>query len=500
VSGRVYLVGAGPGDPGLLTLAGRDALARADIVFYDFLANPRLLDFAPAHAERVLVGKRQGRATMEQADIERRIVEAALAGRTVVRLKGGDPFIFARGGEEAEACRAAGVAFEVIAGVTSAIAVPAAAGIPLTHREHASAVTFITGHPGTARADVDPDWQALVASGATLVFLMAMTRIDHIARSLMEAGMDPAMPAAAIRWGTTARQRSVRAPLSGLAEAVRRELVRPPVIFVIGRVAALADELAWFERRSLFGRRIVVTRARHQAGELAGALEALGAEVLEYPTIQVEALPVADDVLDRACRADWLVLTSANGVERFFDAMLAARRDLRDLAGVALAAIGPATARAIERRGLRVAAVPGEYRAEALLEALGDVAGRRIVLARAEVAREVLPEELVARGAEVEVAAIYRTVAPPAAMNAQALAAADMLTFTSSSTVHNFVAMAGDRGRQLLAAARVAAIGPITADTVRHYGGQVDVMPDEYTVAALVAAIEAFWQDPPGRT
>jgi uroporphyrinogen III methyltransferase/synthase len=494
--GRVILVGAGPGDPGLLTLKGRDVLASADVVLYDALASERLLDHAPEAAEKILVGKRHGRESVSQHEIDALMIAKARAGKRVVRLKGGDPFIFGRGGEEAEACLAAGIDFEVVPGVTSAVAVPAFAGIPLTHREHSSLVTFVTGQAGSARPGYDIDWAALAKTGGTLVFLMAMTRIGEIADNLVAAGMSADTPVAGIRWGTLPRQKTVVSTLARIAADSASVLVRPPVIFVVGDVAGLAKDLGWYEKLPLFGRRIVVTRARHQAAALAERLEASAAEVLELPAIRIDRLPVAASVFDDAATRDFLVLTSVNGVESFFGQFLAAGRDLRELAGVKIAAIGPATRAAVEARGLRVAVEPSEYRAEALLEALGDVRGRRILLARAEVAREVLPDTLRERGAIVDVVPLYRTSFPDAGGGVDAvtaLGAFDMATFTSSSTVTGFDRLAGGRARELLEGRFVAAIGPITAKTLADLGIRVDVMPSDYTIDALASAIEAFF-------
>ena len=510
-AGRVYFVGAGPGDPGLITLRGRDVLARADVVLYDALANRRLLDHAPEAAEKLLVGKRHGRDGVAQDDIEALMVARAREGKTVVRLKGGDPFVFGHGGEEAEACRSAGIEFEVVPGVTSATAVPAWAGVPLTHRKHSSLVTFVTGQSGNARPGYDVDWAALARTGGTLVLLMAMTRIGEIASALIAGGMSPDTPVVGIRWGTFARQRKVLSTLASIERDAGRELARPPVVFVVGPVAGLAQDLGWFERLPLFGRRIVVTRARHQAAALTERLERSAAEVIEFPTIEITRVPVACGVLDSVGTYDSLVLTSVNGVESFFAQFLAAGHDLRELAGVELAAIGPATREAIEARGLRVAAQPSEYRAEALLEALGEVRGRRILLARAEVAREVLPDTLRERGALVDVVSVYRTSFPhaqPSGAAAQrsdaaahagaehpvaALGDFDMATFTSSSTVTGFDLACAGRGREVLAGRLVAAIGPITARTLTGLGIAVDVMPADYTVDALAAEIEAFF-------
>jgi uroporphyrinogen III methyltransferase/synthase len=489
--GRVYLVGAGPGDPRLITIRGAQCLGEADVVFYDALANPRLLAMAPAHAKKTLVGKRHGRVTVAQDEIERLIVTEAKAGKIVVRLKGGDPFVFGRGGEEAEACVSAGVPFEIVPGVTSAVAVPAYAGIPLTHREHSSSVTFITGRPGKARS-LDVDWPALAKTDGTLVFLMAVLAAGDITRNLREAGMDPQTPVAAIRWGTLPRQTTLVSTLGDFVARIDEEKLRPPAVIVVGAVAALANSIAWYESLPLFGKRVVVTRARHQAGALADRLEALGADVVEYPVIELAA--AADDEQLRAAfdsigGYDWLVLTSVNGVERFLDAFLGQGRDLRDLAGVSLAAIGPATRRSLEIRGLRVAACPDEYRAEALAEAIGDVAGCKVLLARAEQAREVLPETLRQKGAEVDVLPVYRTVLPDPAPDPHCLEGADIVTFTSAGTVSHFLTLSGELGRNALEGAVVAAIGPITAERLAEAGREADLVAQEYTIPGLVEAL-----------
>lgn len=498
MSGKVYLVGAGPGDPRLITLRALECLQAADVVLYDALASEQLLEHVPPGAERRLVGKRHGRVTVEQHEIERLLVEHARAGRTVVRLKGGDPFVFGRGGEEAEACVAAGVAFEVVPGVTSAVAVPAYAGIPLTHREHASSVTFITGQPGPVAGAGDTgwadgcDWDGLVRGGGTLVFLMAMLRAPQITARLLDAGIAATTPAAAVRWGTTPRQQTITGTVADIAARVEAAALRPPVVLVVGGVAALAGTLAWYEKLPLFGRRIVVTRARHQAAELSSRLTDAGAEVLEYPVITIEDPDDAGALVAAYSGVgdyDWLLLTSVNGARRFLDGLVAAGHDIRELAGVRIAAIGPATARAVTDRGLLVAARPTEYVAEALVEALGDVAGRRLLLARAAVAREVLPDELRKRGARVDVVATYRTLLPTDVPAPQTLGEVDMVTFTSSSTVVNFDTLCSGNAREVLAGRAVAAIGPITAGALRERGIEPDVLPPSYTVADLASAI-----------
>jgi uroporphyrinogen III methyltransferase/synthase len=493
VSGFVRIVGAGPGDPGLITVAGRAALETAEVVLYDALANAALLSHVSVDAECILVGKRHGRSAVAQSEIERLIIEHASAGRRVVRLKGGDPFMFGRGGEEAAACRRAGIDFDVIPGVTSAVAVPAYAGIPVTHRGHASMVTVVTGRPGVDNPDGEPDWAALGRLGGTLVLVMAMTRMQEICEALVRGGMPTSTPAAAIRWGTLPRQRKVIADVGTIAARAQESLHRPPVVFVIGAVAGLAEELAWFEKRPLFGRRILVTRARHQASKLSERLEALGAEVIAVPTIETAALPIAPDGFDRATQANWLIFTSTNGVELFFAAWRAQGRDLRELAGVRIAAIGPATEAAVANLGLRVEARPDEYRAEALLEELGDVAGLRVMVARARVAREILPDELRRRGAQVEVLPVYETRVPKNSIDDEALDSVDLITFTSSSTALNFQEVLGEKADKLVAGAGIAAIGPITAATLAEKVRAPDVIATEYTIPGLVDAVLEYF-------
>ncbi|RMD83739.1 MAG: uroporphyrinogen-III C-methyltransferase [Candidatus Dadabacteria bacterium] len=494
-AGVVYLVGAGPGDPELLTLRGRRCLEEADLVLYDALANPALLEFAKK-AETRFVGKRRGKPTVSQQEIERTMVAAAREGKTVVRLKGGDPFVFGRGGEEAEACWRAGVRFEVVPGVSSAYGVPAYAGIPLTHRAHASVVTVVTGRPGQGPAGRDPDWSALAKLGGTLVVLMGITRAGEICRRLCEAGLDPATPAAAVRWGTTPRQRTVTGTVGNIAERIAADDLRPPGVLIVGRVAGLRDQLHWYERRPLFGLRVLVTRARHQAGELAQRLSDLGADPVLYPTIEIVPPPdwaPLERALAHLGSYDWLVLTSANGVRAFFDALVERGHDLRELAGVRIAAIGPATAGAIRRLGLQVDAVPGEFRAEALLDRLGPAAGRRILIARALEAREILPSQLEQAGAHVDVVPVYQTVATRGLPAVSEIGPIDVATFTSSSTVTNFLRIGGEAARGLLERCVIAAIGPITAATLEREGFRPSIVPHDYTVAGLTSAIVEFF-------
>lgn len=479
----VYLVGAGPGDPGLLTRRGAVLLARSEVVVYDRLAHPALLELAPAGAERVDVGKAPGRAEMDQAGINAVLVERGGRGLEVVRLKGGDPFVFGRGGEEAEALRDAGVAFEIVPGITSAIAAPAYAGIPVTHRGLSTHFTVVTGHEDPAKATTDTDWDALARAGGTLVILMGAGRIGDLARRLVAGGRSPDTPVAAIRWGTRPEQRTVRATLATIADAD----VAAPSAIVVGSVAAL--DLGWFEVRPLFGRTVVVTRAREQASELRARLEALGAAVIEIPAIAIEAI---DFDLPPLHRYAWLVFTSTNGVDAFFERGLArAGLDARALGHLRVAAIGPGTSAALGQQGIRADLVPERFVAESLLEAYADpaVPGERVLLARAEQARDVLPEGLGDRGYVVDVLPVYRTVpvAPdPADVARVRDGAVDAITFTSSSTVTRFCDAVGPLAAPL---PLVASIGPITSATARELGLSVDVEADPHTIAALVESL-----------
>jgi uroporphyrinogen III methyltransferase/synthase len=482
----VFLVGAGPGDPGLLTRRGEELLRAADVVVYDRLAYAALLRLAPAHAEMVDVGKAPGRAAMSQDEINTLLVERGRSGLAVVRLKGGDPFVFGRGGEEAEACLAAGVAFEVVPGITSAIAVPAYAGIPVTHRGVSTSVTVVTGHEDPGKEAPVTDWHALARTGGTLVILMGASRIDGIAQALVDGGRAPDTPVAAIRWGTRPEQRTIRATLASIAGAG----VEAPSAIVVGDVAAL--DLAWFETRPLFGRTVVVTRAREQASELRAELESLGAEVLELPAIAIEPVDFAVPDLDGYV---WVVFTSANGVDAFFDRGLSAiGSDARALAPVRVAAIGPGTAAALGRHGLRADLVPERFVAEELLEAFPRATSReRVLLARAEVARDVLPDGLERLGYAVDVLPVYRTVA--AEPDADDLARVrkgdvDALTFTSSSTVRNFCDVVGELpDPQPL----VVSIGPVTSETARVLGLRVDIEAEPHSLPGLVAALRQLF-------
>jgi uroporphyrinogen III methyltransferase/synthase len=478
----VYLVGAGPGDPGLLTVRGAEVLARADVVVYDRLSVASLLDQAPAGAERIPVGKAPGRGP-SQDEINELLVAHGRTGATVVRLKGGDPFVFARGGEEAAALAAAGVDFEVVPGITSAIAAPAYAGIPVTLRYSSTSFTVVTGHEDPASGDGTVDWEAVARVGGSIIVLMGVERIGRIVERLLAGGLSPDTPAAAVTWGTRPSQVTVRCRLADLPS----RSVAAPAVFVIGRVAA--EDLAWFERRPLFGRRVVVTRTRRQASALSARLHELGAEPIEVPVIAIDQ-PADGGAGLRAAVArlaageyDWLVLTSPNGVARLFDHVPDARA-----VRARVAAIGPGTAAALAERRIVADLLPERFVAEGLLEVFPPGPGR-VLLARAAVARDVLPDGLAASGWAVDVAEAYRTV--PAALDDRQLdqvRSADAITFTSSSTVEHFVAAAGVAAVPPV----VACIGPVTAATARDLGLTVDVEAAEHTIDGLVDALVGY--------
>ncbi len=492
----VHLVGAGPGDPGLMTVRGLEVLRRADVVIYDRLSQESLLDLAPEDAERIDVGKAPGHVRLDQEDINALLVERGRKGETVVRLKGGDPFVFARGGEEAAALAAAGVPFEVVPGISSAIAVPAYAGIPVTLRHSSTSVTIVTGHEDPSVGEEGTvDWEAVARVGGTIVILMGVARIGRIAEALMAGGRPPDTPVAATQWGTRPEQRTVRATLATIGAAE----VGSPATIVVGDVAAC--DFAWFENRPLLGRRVVVTRARAQAGELVGRLAALGAATVEVPAIEIvdpdDGGASLDAAVERLGDYDWLVLTSPNGARRLLDALDRAGRDARALGGVRLATIGPGTAAALAAARLIPNLVPPRFVAESLLDAFPDPpepGGGRVLLVRAAVARDVLPAGLAARGWDVDVVDAYRSEPVPLSeAQATALAEAEIVTFTSSSTVTNLLAAAG--GRPLPPV--VAAIGPVTAATAREHGLDVAVEAEVHTIDGLVDALVSWAAEHP---
>jgi len=500
-AGVVYLVGAGPGDPGLITVRGAELVASADTILHDRLIPTEALAGARPDAELIYVGKRPGAPEMTQGALESLMIERARAGRSVVRLKGGDPFVFGRGGEEAEALAGAGVQFEVVPGVTAGVAAPAYAGVPVTHRDDASAVAFVTGHEDPAKDETALDWPALAAFPGTLVLYMGVGRLPAIAERLIANGRDAAEPAVVVERGTTPAQRTVSAPLAELPKAALEAGIGPPAIVLSGPVAARRGAIAWLERRPLHGRRVVVTRARAQASGLSATLGALGAEVVELPAIRIVPRLGSPEVRDavQSIHAYALVcLTSPNGAALLFDALAAAGRDARALASATVAAIGPGTARELADHGIRADIVPESSTAEGLVEALGDfeVSGRPVLIARAAEARELLPESLRERGANVDVVALYDTVAEdPDPETIEASLEADYVTFTSSSTVRNLVAALGDR---VPPAARIVSIGPVTSRAAREAGLRVDVEAVRHDIDGLVEALLADASDGEG--
>lgn len=499
IGAKVFLIGAGPGDPGLLTLKARDILASADVVVYDALAASALLAYAQPNAELIYVGKVADNHALPQDAINALLVRTARANKIVARLKGGDPYIFGRGGEEALALLEAGIAFEEVPGVSSAIAAPAYAGIPLTHRGMASSVTIITGHESADKPASVHNWKALAASASTLVFVMGMKNLPDIAANLLEAGLAPTTPAAVIYRGTSTAQRSLLSTLARLPEEAA-EFSNPSVI-VVGQVAALRDRLNWFEQQPLFGKSVVVTRAREQASGLASLLTALGAEVLEFPTIEIRPLPEyskLDAAIARLSGYTWVIFTSVNGVRHFWRRLHYLHKDSRALAACGIAAIGPATAQALAEHGIRPDFVPTRYVAEGITDGLlsehgKTLSGAYILLPRAAVARDALQKTLTAAGAVINVVPCYETALAVARKEEvlQRLEAGTLscVTFGSSSTVENFLTQIPPKLLKQYPQTRLAAIGPITAQTLRSYGLDCHIQPKEYTIPALVDAL-----------
>jgi uroporphyrinogen III methyltransferase / synthase len=497
--GTVYLVGAGPGDPDLLTLRAADLLRRADAVVYDALVHPAVVERCPADTRRIYVGDQGGEDSAPQEEVGRMLRDLAESHGVVVRLKGGDPFIFGRGGEEALALVEAGVPFEIVPGVTAGTAAAAYAGIPVTHGGLASSVTLVTGQEEAVRELSDVDWEALACRGGTVLFYMGVSQLEHNLARLVDAGRSSDTPAAVVQWGTFPRQRTITGTLATLAARAREAGIGAPAVVIVGEVVALRDQLRWFERRPLFGRRVVVTRARAQAAELVSRLAALGAEVVPFPTIRI--VPPEDrGPLLRAAGAidgyDWLVLTSVNAVANFWGALREMGRDTRSLAGVSICAIGPATAAAIEMEGARADLVPPEYHSDSVARAMTgevDLTGARVLLPQAEAARPIIARSMVEAGAEVDAIIAYRTVPDLAEVERVRRLVLrdeiDVLTFTAGSTVRNFVdAMGTDVG-----SAQIACIGPATSAVARELGLRVDVEAGVHTVPGLVDALVAHF-------
>lgn len=504
--GKVYLVGAGPGDPGLITVRGRYLLEKAEVVVYDYLANTRLLRHVPKDATFIYAGKRgHGEHKHTQEEINQLLVDHALDGKTVVRLKGGDPFIFGRGGEELERLYEAGVPFEVVSGVTSATAAATYAGIPITHRNYTASVAFITGHEDPSKKDSSIDWDKLATGAGTIVVYMGIKNLPIIVENLQKHGRDPKTPVAVVRWASTPEQKTVVGTLETITEVVAKAEIRPPSLIVIGEVVKLRDTIDWFEKRPLFGRRIVVTRTREQASQLIAELEESGASCFECSTIDirpVDSYAVLDAELERVDEYHWILFSSLNGVTYFFKRLFEKGMDTRELKGPQVAAVGRSTADLLLNYGIKADLIPDVFTSEGLADKLLDlgVEGRNILIPRAEKGREILPESLRGAGAQVSIAPVYKNVLPEKStdeLRAELEKGVDMVTFTSSSTVRNFLSLLeGENGKspkELLEGVKIAAIGPITAKTVTDNGLKVDIQPEEHTIEAMVKAIVDYY-------
>jgi len=500
--GIVYLVGAGPGDPGLITVRGAQVLGRADAVVHDTLANRALLKLAPESAERIDVGKKPGHAPVPQERITEMLVKLVRQGKTVVRLKGGDPFVFGRGGEEAIGLAEAGCRFEVVPGVTAGPAALAYAGIPITHRGLAATFALVTGHEDPDKDESAIDWPALTRMG-TVAFYMSVRNLPRIVERLTAAGMPADTPAAVVSMGTYPKQQTVTGTLGTIVDLAVAAGVRRPAVTVVGRVVSLRPRAAWFEKRTMFGRTILVTRAKAQAAEFSAALAERGADVIEASVIEIRP-PDSWDAVDAAIRRcgsfDWIVFTSVNGVRMFFDRLDQLRLDVRTLGKAKLAAIGPATAAELTRRHLTVELVPDEFVAEqvvAALESRGEISGRSFLLPRADIARTALPTTLRLKGATVTGVDLYRTACPDSlpteAQEALRQGAVDWITFTSSSTVANFAALAGPvLLASAISACKFASIGPITSRTAADLGIPIHIEAKDHTLPGLLDAMERF--------
>ncbi|WP_291315750.1 uroporphyrinogen-III C-methyltransferase [Desulfuromonas sp.] len=503
MKGIVYLIGAGPGDPGLMTVKGLECLRRAEVVVYDYLANPAFLDEAPEDAERIYVGKRKGKHHRPQEEITRLLVEKARLGKVVARLKGGDPYVFGRGGEEAHTLHLEGIPFEVIPGVTAGFAAAAYAGIPLTHRDYTTSLGLVTGHETPAKKISSIDWDRLATGVGTLVFYMGMANLPLIVGKLMAHGRSPQTPVAIIRWATTPHQKTLVATLGTVEERVHQAQLKPPAVIVVGEVVGLREKLRWFDNRPLFGKRILVTRTAEQAGSFTKLLEAQGAEAIACPVIAI-APPAGWDELDGEIRdlgkTDFLILTSANGVDAFFARLAVAGLDVRALHGVQVVSVGPKTSQTISARGIRPDLEPAEFRAEAVVELLKKegVSGKRVLYPRAELARKLIPAELAAAGADVHAPVAYRTVPPEGGgeriRDLLAEGGIDAVTFTSSSTVENFLDMVGEGAQRLLERVDVFSIGPLTTATAERRGLSVSAQPEAYTLEGLIESMVEYYQ------
>ncbi len=503
MKGKVYLVGAGPGDPGLISVKGKECIKKADVVVYDYLASPTLLGHAPESAEIIYVGKKGGDHTLAQDEINSLIVKKAKQGLMVTRLKGGDPFIFGRGGEEAFELIKADIPFEIVPGVTSAIAAPAYAGIPLTHRKYTSTLAFVTGHENPLKESSRINWEALAKGIGTLVFLMGVKNLPKITRKLLDHGKPPGTPVALIRWGTTSKQKTITGTLETIVDDVKAAGLKPPCIIVVGEVVTLRDSMKWIENRPLFGKQIVITRARKQASDLVKKLSALGAECLEFPTIKIvppDDFKPLDKAIKNISEYNWIVFTSVNGVDFFFNRLFENGHDVRHLGHLRTASIGPATADRLFTFGIKSDIIPDSYRAESVIDAFKNetIEGKQILLPRARDARPVLPVELTKMGARVDEIITY--YADTDTHDADDLITRlenktiDLITFTSSSTVKNLKALLPeDRFHDLMKDTAIASIGPITTDTAKDLGFEVHVTANTYTIDGLCDIILEYY-------
>ncbi len=497
--GKVILVGAGPGDEGLLTLRGKEWLERADVILYDHLVNERLLRFAQPETEFIYAGKKAGKVTLSQDRINALLIEKARLGKIIVRLKGGDPFIFGRGGEETRSLKEAGIPFVVVPGVTSPVGVAAYAGIPLTHRDFSSTLSIITGSNEKGKEDAHIDWEKIASRAGTLVFLMGARKLKRIADNLMKFGKSPDTPIAVIQWGTTYRQKTWTGTLGTIVDIAARENIKPPALTIVGEVVNLKPHTDWYETLPLFGKTVVVTRPEEQSEAFMHELLERGAEPFLFPVIETlppEDWAPLDTALEKLESYDGLIFTSVNGVRFFMRRLNEKGKDVRELKGLRLYAIGSKTEKEVNALGIKVDVVPEEYVAESLVDSLikENIKGKKFLLPRAAVARETLPDQLRERGAEIDVVPAYRTVRPQTDTRELARRLQEgsihAITFTSSSTVTHFMELIGEELKSKLANAAVACIGPVTAKTAGKAGLKVNVMAEEYTVDGLIAALE----------
>ena len=498
-NGHVILIGAGPGDVGLLTLKGKDWLSRANVIIYDHLVNINMMRFAADSTELIYVGKKEGHATLAQNDINKLLVKNARKGKIVVRLKGGDPFIFGRGGEEAQTLKEANIRFTVVPGIPSAIGVSAYAGIPLTHRNHASTISIITGSNESGQDNVKIDWEKIAARSGTLVFLMGARKLPRIVEQLIKFNKNADTPVAVIQWGTTSRQRTWTGTLGTIVDIAMKEKIKPPTLTIIGEVVNLKPVVDWYETLPLFGKTFVITRAEAQAESLIHMLEERGAEAFLYSSIKT--VPPSDwgpldQSLEKLSDYDGLIFTSVNGVHFFIKRLKEKNKDIRELKGVRIYAIGPKTEQAVRDLNIRVDTVPENYVAESLIECMGkeNVDGKIFLLPRATVAREILPDTLRGMGASIDIVSAYQTISPKQSdssfLKRLDEGSIDVIIFTSSSTVTNFLEMLGKEHHGKINRITIACIGPVTRKTAEDYGLKVSIVPNQFTIEGLIAAID----------